>query len=67
MTTDRKALDRLADAMCEDIMAMTDEEILAEFAEDVGDPHEYAAKMRALFEDAIRKANEQQSATISKD
>jgi hypothetical protein len=46
----RAALDRLADAIVEDILNMSDEEVLEEFREDHGDPEHHAAHMRELFE-----------------
>jgi hypothetical protein len=48
--TDRAALDRLADALVDDILSASDEEILAETTDTHGDPEELAAEMRALFE-----------------
>jgi hypothetical protein len=51
-TTDRQRLLRLADAFVDDIMSMTDEEILCEAIEDGLDPNAVAAKMRRLFERA---------------
>jgi hypothetical protein len=53
----QKALQRLRQAMAEDIMETSDEEILAQFAEDVGFPQENAARMRALFERSVLIAN----------
>jgi hypothetical protein len=53
----QEALHRLRQAMVEDIMEASDEEILAQFAEDVGSPEENAARMRALFEKAVLRAN----------
>lgn len=54
----RKALDNLADALVEDILNASDEEILEEFREDHGDPERHAAEMRALFERAVEQARE---------
>ena len=53
----RKALQALRQAMAEDIMAASDEEILTQFAEDAGSPEENAARMRTLFEKSILLAN----------
>jgi hypothetical protein len=53
----RKALGRLADVLIEDVLAASDEEILAEFAETHGDPAKNSAEMRALFEESLLKAN----------
>jgi hypothetical protein len=53
MTDDWKAqaaLDRLADALVEDILSASDEDILAEFRESGGDSERNATDMRALFE-----------------
>lgn len=51
----RKALDNLADALVEDILSLSDEEILAEFREDGIDLEQNAAEMRALFERVVRE------------
>jgi hypothetical protein len=56
---DREALDRLSDALVDDILDTSGEDILAEFREDHGDPGHYADRMRALFEQAILTANKQ--------
>jgi hypothetical protein len=53
----RKALGRLADVLIEDVLAASDEEILAEFAETHGDPAKNSTEMRALFEESLLKAN----------
>jgi hypothetical protein len=53
----RVALDRLADAFVEDILNMSDEEILAEFQEDHGDPDQHEKELRDLFEKAVAIAN----------
>jgi hypothetical protein len=58
----RVALDRLADAFVEDILNMSDEEILAEFQEDHGDIERHVAEMRALFEKAVAIANKRGAA-----
>ena len=44
------ALNRLADAFADDILGLSDEEVLAEFTDSHGDPAKNAADMRALFE-----------------
>jgi hypothetical protein len=46
---------RLTDALIEDILRASDEEILEEFREDGGDPDQHAAEMLALFEQSIRR------------
>ena len=48
---------RLADAMIEDMLAMSDEEMLAEFKEAGGDPVKNASDMRAAFEHRMLVAN----------
>ena len=53
----RKALDRLADALAEDVFDTPDEDILAEFREQNGDPDELAAHMRVLFEKSFAVSN----------
>jgi hypothetical protein len=54
---ERKALTRLADALADDILNASDEEILAEFRENYGDPNRHAIDMRALFEKTVIAAN----------
>lgn len=54
---ERDALDRLADALVEDILSTPDEDILAEFREQGGDAARAAADMRALFETSVIAAN----------
>ena len=56
---EREALSRLADVLIEDVLAASDQEILAEFVEAQGDPANNAAAMRALFETSVQKANKQ--------
>lgn len=53
----REALSRLVDVLVEDVLAASDEEILAEFVETYGDPAKNSAEMRALFEKSVLKAN----------
>jgi hypothetical protein len=53
----QKALQGLRQVMVDDIMEASEEEILAQFAEDIGSPHENAARMRALFEKTVVLAN----------
>jgi hypothetical protein len=53
----RKAIARLADALVEDVLAASDQEIVAEFVEMQGDPAKNAEAMRALFEKSVLKAN----------
>ena len=57
--TDKKALSslsRLADALVEDVLAASDQEILAEFAAAGGDPLKNSDAMRTLFEKASLNA-----------
>ena len=61
--TDRAALLRLADAFVEDILAASDEEILAEAREDRADPAATAARGRALFDTAMIAAGKNRLAT----
>lgn len=51
--SDHEALDRLADALVEDILDASDQDILAETKEDTSDPAAVAAGVRALFEKAV--------------
>lgn len=53
----QRALQNLRRAMADDIIETSDEEILAQFAEDIGSPEENAARMRALFERTVLLAN----------
>lgn len=53
----RDALDRLADALVDDVLAASDQEILAELRESGGDPDKLAGDMRALFERSVLAAN----------
>lgn len=54
--TASQKLSNLADAMIEDIMSLSDEEVVAEICEDGGDPKEVAERMRCLVDEAIQKA-----------
>jgi hypothetical protein len=49
------ALDRITDGLVEDIMAMTDEEILAEAKEDGIDLEAETARVKAIIQAAIDK------------
>jgi hypothetical protein len=51
--SNREALDRLGDALVEDILAASDEAILAETKQDGEDPEAVADAMRALFEKVV--------------
>jgi hypothetical protein len=59
---ERKALNHLADALVDDILCASDEEILAEFQEAHGDPDRHAAEMRHLFEKTVIAANKRRLA-----
>jgi hypothetical protein len=56
-TKAQDALDRLADALVDDILCASDEDILAEFKEDGGDADRHAAEMRVRFERSLIAAN----------
>ena len=51
------ALNRLADALIDDILYTSDADILAEFRAAGGDPDRHAFDMRALFERSVVAAN----------
>lgn len=53
----RAALARLADALVEDVLAVPDQELLAEFSDAHGDAAKNAEDMRALFEKSVLKSN----------
>ncbi len=53
----RDALDRLADALVDDVLNASDQEMLAEFRETGGDPDKLAGDMRARFERSVLAAN----------
>lgn len=53
---EQQALDRLADALVDDVFNASDEEIMAERAE-MKNPAEEDAKLKALFEQALLEAN----------
>ena len=52
----REALARLADALVDDILAATDEEILAEVAEENGDLAKALEDTRSLFDRSVANA-----------
>ena len=66
MTGDKKkerdALNRLADALVEDILNASDEEVLAEAEEDGIDPGRLAGHLRDVFERAVADAGKQKLA-----
>jgi hypothetical protein len=53
----RDALNRLADALVDDVLGASDQEILTEFREAGSDPEKLAGDMRALFERSVLAAN----------
>jgi hypothetical protein len=55
----RKTLGRLVDVLVDDVLSMSDEEILAEFAETHGDVAKNKTEMLALFEKSVLKANKE--------
>lgn len=61
--TARAALDRLADALVEDILSASDEDILAEIWETESDPERHATNMCAIFEKSLIAANKKKLAT----
>lgn len=60
--TARAVVDRLTDALVEDILNASDEDALAEFKEGGGDPERHAADMRALFEKRLIAAHKKRLA-----
>jgi len=61
--SDRKALMLLADAFVEDILNMSDEEVLQEFQEEGGDPARIRREIVELVEKAALSANKTRMAT----
>ncbi len=59
---EREALRRLADDLVEDILNLSDEEILAETREEGVDPERQAAEMQTLFQRAALRANKERLA-----
>ena len=55
---ERSALDRLADALVDDILYASDEEVLAEAEEDGIDPAEFAGHLRDVFQACGRGCRE---------
>lgn len=54
---ERRALERLADAFVDDVLQVSDEEVLAEYAETHGNPAKNATDLRALFEKTLLASN----------
>lgn len=50
MSEPRRAMQNLAEFLVEDILSLTDEEVIAEIIEDGGDPDKIATDMRLMFE-----------------
>ena len=61
--SDRIRLNRLSDSIAEDILNMSDEEILIEFLENGGDPERNADEMRRLFEQTLILFNKRHMVT----
>jgi hypothetical protein len=55
----RDALAHLANILVEDVLAVSDQEILTEFAEEGGDAKQAAEEMRSLFEKSVLRTNKQ--------
>ena len=53
----QQALDRLTDALVDDILNASPEEILTEFDEDTGEAERHISEMRALVEKGVAQAN----------
>lgn len=64
---ERKALDRLTEALVDDLLNTPDSEVLAEFRADGGDPDRSAAEVAALFECTLLKANKARLAAAKAD
>ena len=60
---ERDALDRLADALVDDVLNASDEDILAELTEEHGKSARLAAEVRALFERTALQAGKVKLAT----
>lgn len=59
MPSDARArLQNLADALVDDILSLSDEEILAKAREDGLDPEQEAARLRKMFEEIVSDAAE---------
>jgi hypothetical protein len=48
-----RPIDKLANLLVDDILGASDDEILAEFRADGGDPERYVVEMRARFEKSV--------------
>lgn len=60
LRTNQQRLQNLSDALVDDIMELSDEEVLQEFKEDHGNPEQHAAEMRRLVEKAVKQAKQEQ-------
>jgi hypothetical protein len=56
-SADREALDQLADFLVEDVLDVSDEDILGEVRDEGVDPESDAARLRSLFEKTVVEAN----------
>jgi len=55
-STAQEDLDRLADSFVDDVLKMTDEEVLAEAQDAFGDTASLVAEMRELFEECVSES-----------
>jgi hypothetical protein len=53
--TNKKALSQLVNALVEDVLTTSDQEILAEYTEAYGDPKKNSDAMKTLFEKSVLK------------
>lgn len=56
---EREALERLEDALVNDVLNASDEDIIAEMKEEGIDPEQHAAQMRERFAAVVLQANKQ--------
>ena len=63
---ERESLDRLANALVDDILEISDEELLAEVLDDGDDPDEIAEDVRALFERTLQEEGKARLAAARK-
>lgn len=65
-SNDHLALDRLAASLVDDILSMTDEEILAEVAADGEDPKQITQEAKGIFERAVTTCGKSRLAAARK-
>ena len=63
---ERKELNRLADALVDDVLSSPDEEVLADSEDDGIDAAELAARLRGVFEHTITEAGKAKLAAASR-